>query len=96
MGCSRHKWPGPTDRRSPARETWSSACARRAIPITARENGVWTIRVDVPFNAPPGDFQFDVKTYDESGEEVLVLDAEGNTVPLSAMFGLVISFPETP
>ena len=65
-------------------------------PDAQADDGIWTIRVDVPFNAPPGDFQFDVKTYDESGEEVLVQDEEGNTVPLSAKFGLVISFPETP
>lgn len=65
-------------------------------PDAKAGDGIWTIRVDVPFNAPPGDFEFDVKTYDESGDGVLVLDEEGNTVPLTANFGLVITFPETP
>lgn len=63
-------------------------------PDEAANDGTWSILVDVPFNAPPGEFVFDIKTYDESGGEVLVLDEEGNTVPLGSSFGLVIRFPQ--
>ncbi len=56
-------------------------------------DGIWTIQVDVPFNAPPGDFQFEVAAYDSSGKALSVDDKKGEAVPLSTSFPLVIQYP---
>ena len=56
-------------------------------------DGIWTIQVDVPFNAPPGDFQFEVSGYDSSGKLLAVDDKKGEAVPLSTSFSLAIQYP---
>lgn len=76
----------------------------RTITFKLRDDGippdqkagddVWTIQVDVPFNAPPGDFRFEVIGYDEAGEVIVVDDEAGEANPLSTTFGLVINYPE--
>ena len=63
-------------------------------PDEKAEDGVWTIQVDVPFNAPPGEFEFEVVGYSDSGEVIVVRDEVGETAPLSISFGLVINYPE--
>jgi hypothetical protein len=57
-------------------------------------DGVWTIQVDVPFNAPPGRFEFEVSGYDERGEMVVVDDKRGESTPLTSAVSLEIRFPE--
>ena len=57
-------------------------------------DGVWTIQVDVPFNAPPGDFEFEVLGYDSDGQIVVIDDANGEAAPLATSFSLVIQYPE--
>lgn len=57
-------------------------------------DGTWTLQVDVPFNAPPGDFELTLKAYDSDGDPVLIPDQDGEAIALSATFGLVIRFPE--
>lgn len=57
-------------------------------------DGTWTIQVDVPFNAPPGDFEFEVVAYDSDGEVVVVRDENNEAAPLSMSFSLVIEYPE--
>jgi len=56
-------------------------------------DGIWTIQVDVPFNAPPGDFVFEVAGYDSAGKLLAVDDKKGEAVPLSTTFSLVIQYP---
>ena len=75
----------------------------RTITFRLRDDGVdpdqeagddiWTIQVDVPFNAPPGDFEFEVTGYDSDGEVVVVSDENGEAAPLSISFSLVIQYP---
>ena len=65
-------------------------------PDAVAGDGIWTLQVDVPFNAPPGDFELALKAYDSHGEVILVRDSAGDAVPLAASFGLVIRYPEQP
>ena len=56
-------------------------------------DGIWSLQVDVPFNAPPGEFEVTVNTYNASGELILITNEEGEVSPLMASFGLIIRFP---
>jgi hypothetical protein len=64
------------------------------VPDKNAGDGIWTIQVDVPFNAPPGDFEFEVTGYNEDGEAIVVNDENGEAAPLSTTFNLVIQFPQ--
>ncbi len=76
----------------------------RTITFKLRDDGItpdkragddtWTIQVDVPFNAPPGGFEFEVIAYNADGEVIVVHDENGEAAPLSVSFGLVIEYPE--
>lgn len=76
----------------------------RTITFKLRDDGItpdkeagddtWTIQVDVPFNAPPGDFEFEVVGYNSEGEVIVVHDENDEAAPLSISFVLVIEFPE--
>jgi hypothetical protein len=46
-------------------------------------DGVWSLLVDVPFMAPPGDFTLELMGYDEEGGVISVLGPEGGEMPLS-------------
>jgi hypothetical protein len=63
-------------------------------PDEAAGDGIWTIKVKVPFNAPPGDFHFTVYGYDETGNRILILDEMDETAPLSTSFELNIEYPK--
>lgn len=67
-----------------------------AIPDDEANDGIWTIQVDVPFNAPPGQFNFEVTAYNEVGEVVVVDDKKGEAAPLATSFTLDIKYPEEP
>jgi hypothetical protein len=60
------------------------------------DDDIWSLEVDVPFDAPPGDFHVNVVAYDSDGEQVLVQDSNGDIVPLTAEFALVIDIPPAP
>lgn len=76
----------------------------RTITFKLRDDGItpdkkagdniWTIQVDVPFNAPPGDFEFEVMAYNSKGEAIVVHDENDEAAPLSISFKLVIEYPE--
>lgn len=67
-----------------------------AMPDDKANDGIWTIQVDVPFNAPPGQFNFEVTAYDENGEIVVVDDKAGEAAPLATSFTLEIQYPDEP
>jgi hypothetical protein len=50
--------------------------------------------VDVPFNAPPGTFEFEVTGYDNNDEVVVVDDEHGEAAPLQTSFKLDIRYPD--
>jgi len=64
-----------------------------APPDAEAGDNVWTLQVDVPFQAPPGNFTMEVTGYNSDGEVVLVDGEEGETVPLSTTFEVVIEYP---
>lgn len=65
-------------------------------PDAKAQDDIWTLQVDVPFNAPPGDFEFSLTAYNSEGQAVLIRNAEGEVNPLTAKFGLVIVYPQKP
>ncbi len=62
-------------------------------PDAAAGDGIWTLEVAVPFNAPPGDFQFNLVAYDDSGSPVLIRDENGEVMTLNTNFTLNITIP---
>jgi hypothetical protein len=65
-------------------------------PDASMGDGIWTIQVDVPFNAPPGTFEFEVSGYDNEGDLVVVDDENGEAAPLQTSFSLEIRYPDAP
>ena len=63
-------------------------------PDEEADDGIWSMKVEVPFNAPPGDFNFEAQAYDESHEIVVIRDENGDTAPLSTSFVVHINYPE--
>lgn len=63
-------------------------------PDAKADDNIWTLQVDVPFNAPAGDFGLTLTAYDDKGEPILIHDANGDAVPLSAAFGIAIQWPK--
>lgn len=57
-------------------------------------DSVWTLQVDVPFQAPPGQFTLDLTAYRGDGSPVPVHGPEGKTVPLSVSVPITISGTE--
>lgn len=55
---------------------------------------IWTIQVDVPFNAPPGTFEFEVTGYDDQDEVIVINDEHGEAAPLQTSFKLDIRYPD--
>ncbi len=55
-------------------------------------DGVWTLEVDVPRQAPPGEFHLTLTAYDKDGGVVLVRDKEGDTMPLNSTCLVKIQF----
>lgn len=65
-----------------------------ADPDKKAGDGTWSLQVDVPFQAPPGQFTLDFTAYRSNGEPVVVRDKDGNAVPLTSSFDMVIRYPE--
>ena len=53
-------------------------------PDAEAGDGIWTLLVDVPFMAPPGEFTLELTAYDAGGEVISVRGPEGGEMPLSA------------
>jgi hypothetical protein len=65
-------------------------------PDKKARDGVWTLQVDVPFQAPPGQFTLEFTAFRSDGQPVIVRDKEGNAVPLTGSFNMVIRYPDAP
>lgn len=48
-------------------------------------DGTWTLSVDVPPEAPPGDFTMEFTAYRSDGLPITVRDDQGNVVPMKAL-----------
>ena len=61
-------------------------------PDLSPGDGVWTVDIVIPFEAPAGEFTLDVRGINEDGEVIAVPGAEGSAVPLSAEVHVSIHF----
>ena len=57
-------------------------------------DGIWSIRVDVSFQTPPGTFLLEFTAYDEDGVAIQVRDGQGHAVPLQTTLPIEIHYPE--
>ena len=53
-------------------------------PDETANDGIWSMRVDVPFQAPPGEFTLDFTAYRADGRPLEVAESPGDAVPLQA------------
>jgi len=53
----------------------------------------WSLQVDVPFQAPAGQFTLQLTAFRSDGTPVPVRDKEGQTVPLSVSVPIAIGNP---
>ena len=58
-------------------------------------SGRWSLQVDVPFQAPSGEFMLDITAYRADGTPVPVKNEQGKTVPLQETLPVVIQDTET-
>jgi hypothetical protein len=65
-----------------------------APPDAEADDEIWTIQVDVPFNAPPGTFEFEVTGYDDGDNVIVIEDEHGEAAPLQTSFKLEIRYPD--
>ncbi|MFA6243395.1 MAG: hypothetical protein WC655_20820 [Candidatus Hydrogenedentales bacterium] len=56
-------------------------------------DGVWTLRVDVPFMAPPGQFTLELAAFNSKDEPIVVKTGKGETGPLATTCILSIEYP---
>ncbi|HEO71330.1 MAG TPA: hypothetical protein ENN80_08705 [Candidatus Hydrogenedentes bacterium] len=63
-------------------------------PDSKAGDNIWTLRVDVPFQAPPGEFTLEFTAFRSDGQPVVVLDENRNAAPLRRRFGMVIRYPD--
>jgi hypothetical protein len=57
-------------------------------------DGVWTLKVDVPFQAPPGDFLLEFTAYRSDGLPVPVRDGKGNVIALTTSLPVSIRYED--
>jgi hypothetical protein len=64
-----------------------------APPDLKGQDRIWSLQVDVPFQAPPGDYVLDLTAYRDDGTPVPVRTKEKKTVPLTASIPVIIRNP---
>jgi len=62
-------------------------------PDAEADDGIWSLMVDVPFLAPPGEFTLEIAGYDSRGNIVLVRTPEGEG-PLKQSCRVVVEYPQ--
>lgn len=63
-------------------------------PDTKAGDGVWSLRVDVPFQAPPGEFALELTAYRSDGIPVQIRQKGGGVVPLQETLPVIIRYAE--
>jgi hypothetical protein len=63
-------------------------------PDARARDGIWTLDVTVPFTAPPGPFEIEVRGYNATGELILVRSNKGDTLPLADSFTVEVRYPD--
>ncbi|NLV46073.1 MAG: hypothetical protein GXY07_16415 [Candidatus Hydrogenedentes bacterium] len=62
-------------------------------PDEKADDKVWSMRVDVPFQAPPGEFRLEFTAFDEVGTPISVRDEHKRVVPLQQVLLIKIEYP---
>ena len=62
-------------------------------PDEKAKDGVWSMRVDVPFQAPPGEFRLEFTAFDKNGSPISVRDEHNRVVPLQEVVLIQIQYP---
>jgi hypothetical protein len=62
-------------------------------PDEKAKDGVWSMQVDVPFQAPPGQFSLEFTAYGPDGMPVSIRDDAGEVVVLKQTVPINIQFP---
>ena len=65
-----------------------------APPDEKAGDGVWSMKVDVPFMAPPGEFTLDLTAYNDLGDVVLIRTRDRGVIPLTASCRVVIEYAD--
>lgn len=55
---------------------------------------IYSMQVDVPFQAPPGEFQLEFTAYGPDGMPISVRDSEGRIFPLRQIIPIIIQYPQ--
>jgi len=63
-------------------------------PDEQANDNVWSLQVDVPFQAPAGEFVLEFTAYRSDGLPVEVRNDQGEVVPLTATLPVQIQYPE--
>jgi len=63
-------------------------------PDAKAGDSVWSMAVDVPFQAPPGEYFLEMTAYTDDGEPVTIREKGGTLKPLQAVVPLRILPPE--
>lgn len=63
-------------------------------PDEKANDDLWTLKVDVPFDAPAGSFILKFTAYRSDGEIVTVRDKSGATVPLSTTHPFAVEYAQ--
>ena len=62
-------------------------------PDVKAEDNVWSMQVDVPFQAPPGQFRLEFTAYGPDGMPVSIRDDAGEVITLQQTVPINIQFP---
>ena len=54
---------------------------------------VWSLQVDVPFGAPPGQFTLELTAFNSKGDAIVVRKSKSEEGPLTTTCTLVIEYP---
>lgn len=64
-------------------------------PDAKAGDGTWTLKVDVPFQAPPGNFTLEFVAYRSDGLAVPIRDKQGNVTDLKQTLPVVIRYSQS-
>lgn len=63
-------------------------------PDAAADDDVWTIQVEVPFEAPPGEFTLVITAYREDGMPIMIQPKGQGSQPMTTTLPVIIRYPE--
>lgn len=65
-----------------------------ASPDEKAADNIWSMQVDVPFQAPPGEFKLEFTAFDKNGSPITVRTKESGVIPLRETLIVRIEYAE--